>query len=371
MFTNVAWGVSMAFFKRNWLKYLPIAIGVALIGLTPIFGVAAGSCMGYHGLVMDTLRACPEARKLLGEDIGLGWFGMSCGSAETEGGHGRANWTLPVKGSMEGGSYSFYLEKHGRGWEMRSAELEVGDRVVDVVACSPGAGPKPVSASDECSSADECAVMSVRCFEQGNMLCAEKFSRAACDKGNIPSCGNLAHILLREKDDPEGAAEAARKACRANDDSGCNNLATALRKLGDMDGAYEAIKKSCSLGLDVGCAERALFEVERGDVAAAKRFASRALKKNPSRASALRRLGHAYLFDGDVDSAVSHYARALAAAGKSDEGQDVKEDVDLPELDLIRNELKSLAGKYPDRTSDVEQALSRVKSMATAVEEEP
>jgi len=72
-----------------------------------------------------------------------------------------------------------------------------------------------------------------------------------------------------------------------------------------------------------------------------------------------------------VDAAVSHYARDLAAAGKSDEGQDVKEDVDLPELDLIRNELKSLVGKYPDRTADVEQALSRVKSMATAVEEEP
>lgn len=359
----------MSLSKKKIFTWLPIAIGIGLIALTPVFGVVAGSCMGYHEFVMQTLRDCPQAEVVLGDDIGLGWVGMSCGSAETDGGHGQASWTLPVQGSKGSGSYSFYLEKHGGDWEMKQASLEVGDRKVDVVACAPASSSSGGKApSGPCSSADQCATYSVKCFQAKDMLCAEKYAKLACDKGNIPSCGNLAHVLIFEKDEPELALEYASKSCQADGSSGCNNLAYALRKLGRSDEAYEAIKKACSLGLDVACSWRSLYELERKDLDLAKRHAHKAMKMNPNRSSAHRRLGHVYLFEGELDLAMASYAKALSKARASDAGQSVKEDLGKPELDLIRDEIKGLVEHHPEREAVAEVALQRVRSMAAAVE---
>jgi Tfp pilus assembly protein PilF len=94
-----------------------------------------------------------------------------------------------------------------------------------------------------------------------------------------------------------------------------------------MDEAHEAIKKACSLGLDVGCSWRSLYELERKDLVLAKRYAHKAMKMNANCSSAHRRLGHVYLFEGELDLAMASYAKALSKAKASDAGQSVKEDL--------------------------------------------
>jgi len=351
--------------KSKWIALAGII--VALVFVTPLFGIAAGSCMGYHDFVMERLSNCQPARDLLGDGIGVAYVGVSCGSAKTEGAYGRANWRMPVKGSKDSGTYEFYLEKHGGGWEMRSARLTVGDQEIDITSCAGGASSDgPVLT--ECSGARQCAQMGMACFQRGDMECAETGMRGACKGGNKSACGNLAHILLYVKDDAEGAATAARQACDADDASGCNNLAVALQRLNDSDGAYKAAKRSCSLGLDVGCAQLAYHEIERGKLKAAKRSANRALKKNAKRASALRRMGHAYLFEGDLDSALSYYSKALKFSRVSDKGQKVHEGNETPEFDLIRDEIKALVKNFPDANDSAQKAIERVRAAANKIE---
>jgi tetratricopeptide (TPR) repeat protein len=295
--------------------------------------------------------------------------GLSCGSAETSGSAGRADWSLPVRGSKAGGTYSFYLEKHGAGWQLMAAQLSVGDRQVNVAACTPGpAGPAPVA----CDGALECAQASVVCFQQSDLVCAERFARKACEGGNMPSCGNLADILINEKQDYEEAVRVARKGCAAEDSNSCNNLATALRLQGSLPDAYAAASKACSLGHDVGCSERAQIDLLRGDAEEAKRWAHKALTLGPKRPSKVRRMGHAYLFSGDADSAAKHYALALNLERKDAENDSgIEERAALPQLDLIRDELRALAKVFPDRAEDVERMISRVESMSRSVEAGP
>jgi len=114
---------------------LPI-LGMILIPfLTPLLGIGAGKCMGYHEPAMNALKNCPEARALLGEDISMAFMGMSCGSAKTEGSYGRVSWRMPVKGDQASGSYEIYAEKRGGPWKFRKALLKVGDEMVNVLSC--------------------------------------------------------------------------------------------------------------------------------------------------------------------------------------------------------------------------------------------
>jgi hypothetical protein len=46
----------------------------------------------------------------------------------------------------------------------------------------------------------------------------------------------------------------------------------------------------------------------------------------------------------------------------------VVEASDLPELDMIVDEIRALAPRHPESGAPVEEAVRRVKSMATAVE---
>lgn len=117
---------------------VPLLI-VALIGLlpaaTPLCGLGAGYMMGYYPGIMEPLRQCRLATEVLGDDIQVAPIGMSCGTAETRGGFGIASWTLPVKGTRDDGDYSFYMERHGSDWTLFQAQLEAGDRLLDVKNC--------------------------------------------------------------------------------------------------------------------------------------------------------------------------------------------------------------------------------------------
>ena len=57
----------------------PVAIVLAM----PFAARSCGSCMGYEGVVMDQLNACPRATDLLGAPITEGYVGVSWGNAST------------------------------------------------------------------------------------------------------------------------------------------------------------------------------------------------------------------------------------------------------------------------------------------------
>jgi len=126
----------MAKAKRPAGIALAILLAVVIAGAMPLFGVCTGSCMGYQDVAMERLRACPDAQRLLGDDIRPSYVGLSCGSAETEGSFGHASWRQPVRGSKARGTYSYSVERRGGPWQLLQGSLEVGGQSVDVLSCS-------------------------------------------------------------------------------------------------------------------------------------------------------------------------------------------------------------------------------------------
>ncbi len=284
--------------------------------------------------------------------------------------YGHANWRVPVSGSTGRGTYEYAMELHGGQWQMFSGLLEVNGQVVDVASCTPSAGGVAVTPGTmgpipgaQGGQAQAAALAASQCYQRGDMVCVEMQSRTACNLGDTGSCSNLAHILMNEKNDPRGAADAARIACNAGSASGCENLGTALRAIGDSSGAYQALSTSCTLGLDIGCANLARLDLERGDPNTAFLSANRALAINPNRSSAFRQLGHGYLFLGYVDKAVEQYNQAIVKAPIADQGRSVTEGETKAPVQLIREEIARLGPVYPARTSEVQQVLARLAAM--------
>ena len=96
---------------------------------------------------MTQLRQCPEARRLLGEGIGLRVLGcMSTGSASCGDDSGEANFSYPVAGAKASGDYRFFVTKTAGGpWVFRSGTLRVGEARADVASC--GALPQGAAAT--------------------------------------------------------------------------------------------------------------------------------------------------------------------------------------------------------------------------------
>ncbi len=120
-------------------RHAGIIFGILLMVIifgTPLIGIGTGACMGYYPGVIDKLRSCHKAGEMLGDDIGVSYYGLSCGFAKSEGGYGRVTWKLPVSGSEGRGTFSFYLERHGAGWKMLQGSLEAGERELNVIRCS-------------------------------------------------------------------------------------------------------------------------------------------------------------------------------------------------------------------------------------------
>lgn len=122
-------------FGFAWLA----SLAFASIFVTPVFSWVVGSLSGYHDLVMERLRRCPEAQRLLGDDIGLRVFGcMGTGKSSCGGGSGQANFSYPVGGSKGSGDYRFFVtQSDGGPWVFRSGTLRVGTARVDLLLCEP------------------------------------------------------------------------------------------------------------------------------------------------------------------------------------------------------------------------------------------
>lgn len=351
--------------KKIMSILIPVLIVIAAPFGLPAFAMFAGHSSGYQDFVMGKLQACPHARALLGEDAGPSYVGLACGSSETEGGmHGHAQWNVPVSGSIGRGTYSYALELHGGQWMMLQAQLEVGGQIVDIANCTPGGGSGGMAGAGGNPQAMQAAMTAGQCYQQGNMECALTNSQTACNLGHTDSCGNAAHLLLTLRGDAAGAAQMAQMACSAGSASGCENLGSAKRKLGDAAGAHQAMSQSCQMGLDVGCSTLANLDLERGDPATAIQSANKALQLNPNRSSAFRQLGHAYLFQGYVDQALSYYGRAIQTAPIADQGREVVEDAKEPPLTLIQNEITTLSKVFPQRSAEVQQIWPRLPDLA-------
>jgi hypothetical protein len=342
---------------------IPILIVLAAPFALPVLSIAFGHMSGYQDVAMGKLQACPHARALLGEDVGPSFIGIACGSSESGGGNDFAQWTVPVSGSKGRGTYSYYLDGRGGGWTMQSGTLEVDGQIVDIASCTPGSGGGMMAGPAASPQAMQAAMAAGQCYQQGNMECALTQSQTACNLGHTDSCGNAAHLYLTLRNDPSTAAQLAQMACSAGSSSGCENLGTAKRKLGDTAGAYQAMSQSCQMGLDVGCASLANMDLERGDTATAIANANKALQMNPNRSSAFRQLGHAYLFQGQVDQALGYYGRAIQTAPIADQGQAVVEEAKEPPLTLIQNEITKLNPVFPQQNAAVQQIWPRLPSL--------
>jgi len=347
--------------KRIKTFAIPAVIVVVAPFALPLLSLVAGKVSGYQDLVMGALQACPHARAMLGDNVGPSYVGLAMGSSETQGGHGRASWRVPVSGSRGRGTYRYTVMKMGGPWQINSAVLEAGGQMLDIANCAPGAGGSAVAAGPQ---AIQAAVAAGECYQRGDKECALVNSQAACAQGHTDSCGNAAHLLLELRGDAAGAAQLARTACEAGSASGCENLGTALRKLGDADGAFQAMSRSCQMELDVACALLANMHLERGDTAGAIQLVNRALQLNPNRSSAFRQAGHAYLFSGQVDQALGYYARAVQTAAIADQGRGVVEDAREPPLTTIQNEITALSRVYPAHAAAVQQVLTRLPALA-------
>lgn len=122
---------------KRLLLALPIpVILVVFIVVTGGMSECVASCDGYKSELITTVEACPTARTALGDKVHFKKLSYACGSSETSGGTGRASWDVAVYGSKTDGRLTYDAEKHGGQWVFTSMNLEVGDAVIDILACA-------------------------------------------------------------------------------------------------------------------------------------------------------------------------------------------------------------------------------------------
>jgi hypothetical protein len=105
---------------------------LAVFALTPCIA----NCGDATDVVTATVRACPRAVQLLGDDVRPARLGMACGTTETQGSYGRASWSLPYTGSRARGGITYAAEKRNDMWRLDAATLEVDGETIDLVACA-------------------------------------------------------------------------------------------------------------------------------------------------------------------------------------------------------------------------------------------
>lgn len=125
--------------KRSWRTPLRVVVSTAVIA--PIAVLISGGvpwCMGFEAPAIRQIEACPLAIEALGAPVSRTWLGLSCGSAETSGSSGNADWMLPVAGPRGRGSLDLVAVKRGGGWVLQRALLETDRGTIDVLTCSGG-----------------------------------------------------------------------------------------------------------------------------------------------------------------------------------------------------------------------------------------
>ncbi|UJR85815.1 cytochrome c oxidase assembly factor Coa1 family protein [Sandaracinus amylolyticus] len=121
--------------KTSGAKLLGMLGGIVPFALAIVGVSSAPSCMGFEDPTLRAIEACPAAIEALGTPVSRTWLGCSCGNAETSDAFGQASWTFPVAGTRDSGSVSVVAERRGGPWQLLSAQLEVGDRTIDVLQC--------------------------------------------------------------------------------------------------------------------------------------------------------------------------------------------------------------------------------------------
>lgn len=180
----------------------PICVIGFFVGL-PLFAKIAASSCGYKATVIAAVENCPEAVDLLGDDIHIGYWGIACGSTsigDSDVGHDYADWRVPISGSNSSGVYRFYAADFGDGWLMKSGEIEVDGKRVDLSQCS----------RSETSTANDKSPTTVL--------------QDACDKENARACRDLSLLYQygnTVEKDKERASELAARACKLGLKSSC------------------------------------------------------------------------------------------------------------------------------------------------------
>jgi hypothetical protein len=123
-----------------------LLFGLPAIVLVVVAGFALTPCVARCGdaddLVTETLRQCPRARQLLGDDAAPARFGFACGQTETEGAYGHASWSMPYSGSRGRGTVEYAAEKRAGVWRLDAATLEVDGETIDLVPCAMQTRPR-------------------------------------------------------------------------------------------------------------------------------------------------------------------------------------------------------------------------------------
>lgn len=123
---------------KGWLRSIFIGLPpVVLLAVIGLLGMPfCATCGGHDEAVTELVVKCKRATELLGDDAHPARIGVACGSTESSGGNGNASWTLPYTGARDRGTVSFDAIKRGGVWRVDRATLEVGDEIIDLVACS-------------------------------------------------------------------------------------------------------------------------------------------------------------------------------------------------------------------------------------------
>jgi len=98
-------------------------------------GRLSAKISGYEEVAFEPLKRCLLARSTLGEGIGVPMVGCQTGSTQTSVSSGSAIWKMSVAGTKARGTYKFSALKEDGRWVLRNAQLDVGERSIDIVTC--------------------------------------------------------------------------------------------------------------------------------------------------------------------------------------------------------------------------------------------
>ena len=92
---------------------------------------------GNEDLAIETLKQCPRARQLLGDDVGPAWVGCTQGSSQGDCSSENAHWSTSVAGSKGSGDYAWAAQETNGKWIIKGAWLRVsGSDEIDIVKCN-------------------------------------------------------------------------------------------------------------------------------------------------------------------------------------------------------------------------------------------
>ena len=127
-------------FSRNWKWLLPVGCLVPMVccgvfGFGTYFAVTKViQSSGAYAGAMEKVNQNADVAAALGSPVMPG-FGMS-GEIKENNGNGKADFTVPLKGSKGSGSLHVVAQKMGPGseWRFDSIDVEAGGKTIDVLA---------------------------------------------------------------------------------------------------------------------------------------------------------------------------------------------------------------------------------------------